>query len=53
MLRGNNKKQNKVNFLTWTGLRHSIPSNRYLKTVQYRFTKDNPFMYKNNIFDIL
>ena len=41
----------KVNFLTWTGLRHSVPSN--LKTLQYRLTKGNPsFIYKNDIFDI-
>ena len=44
-------KIEKVNFLTWTGLKHSIPSN--LKTLQYRFTKGNPsFIYKNDIFDI-
>ena len=44
-------KIEKVNFLTWTGLRHSVPSN--LKTLQYRFTKGNPsFIYKNDIFDI-
>ena len=44
-------KIKKVNFLTWTGLRHSIPSE--LKTVQYRFTRGNPsFKYNNVIFDI-
>ena len=44
-------KIEKVNFLTWTGLRHSVPSN--LKTLQYEFTKGNAsFIYKNDIFDI-
>ena len=45
-----NKIEN-VNFLTWTGLRHSVPSN--LKTLQYELTKGNvSFIYKNDIFDI-
>jgi len=44
-------KAKKVNFLSWTGLRHSVPSN--LKKMQYKFTIGNPTLqYKNVIFDI-
>ena len=44
-------KIEKIIFFTWTGHRHSIPSN--LKILHDRFTKGNPsFIYKNDIFDI-
>ena len=44
-------KIKKVNFLTWTGLRHSIPLD--LKDVPYRLTRGDPSSkYNNVIFDI-
>lgn len=45
------EKNKKANFLTWTGLRHSIPSN--LKTAEHRLDRRLPyFKRKNVIFDI-
>ena len=44
-------KINKANFLTWTSLRHAIPSN--LKTAQCYFSIGDPsFRCRNTIFDI-
>ena len=44
-------KINKANFLTWTSLRHAIPSN--LKTLQCYFSIGDPsFTCGNTIFDI-
>ena len=41
----------KANFLTWTGLRHAIPS--ILKTIEYTtFTENTYFTKGNEIFDI-
>ena len=41
----------KANFLTWTGLRHAIPS--MLKTIEYTtFTENTYFTKGNEIFDI-
>ena len=41
----------KANFLTWTGLRHAIPS--ILKTIEYTtFTENTQFTKGNKIFDI-
>ena len=45
------KKNQKANFLTWTGLRHSIPSN--LKTAEHGLDRRLPYFKRNNvIFDI-
>ena len=45
------KKNKKVNFLTWTGLRHSIPSN--LKSAEHKFDSRLPYFKCNNVvFDI-
>ena len=45
------KEKKRANFLTWTSLRHSIPSN--LKTAEYSFDRRLPyFKCKNAIFDI-
>jgi len=45
------KEKKRANFLTWTSLRHSIPSN--LKTAEYSFDRCLPyFKCKNAIFDI-
>ena len=45
------KKNKKANFLTWTGLRHSIPSN--FKTTDHRLDRRLPYFKCNsNIFDI-
>ena len=45
------EKNKKANFFTWTGLRHSIPSN--LKTAEYNLDKRLPYFKCNNaIFDI-
>ena len=45
------KKKKRANFLTWTSLRHSIPSN--LKTAEYSFDRRLPYCKcKNAIFDI-
>ena len=42
----------KANFLTWTGLRHAIPS--ILKTIEYTtFTENTHFTKGNEIFDIV
>ena len=44
-------KMNKGNFLTWTGLRHSIPPN--LKISQGKFTRGNPSLRcGDDVFDI-
>ena len=41
----------KANFLTWTGLRHTIPS--ILKTIEYiTFTENTYFTKGNEMFDI-
>ena len=41
----------KANFLTWTGLRHAIPS--ILKRIEYtNFTENTHFTKGNEIFDI-
>ena len=46
-----NNIDEKANFLTWTGLRHAIPS--ILKTIEYTtFTENNYFTKGNEIFDI-
>ena len=45
------KKNKKATFVTWTGLRHSIPSN--VKTAEYSLDKRLPYFKCNNaIFDI-
>ena len=45
------EKNEKTNFLTWTDVRHSIPSN--LKKAEHRLDKRLPyFKCKNVIFDI-
>ena len=45
------KKNKKANFLTWTGLRQSIPSS--LKTAEHRLNRRLPYFKCNNvIFDI-